>query len=185
MRPRYLLESFGSTIEECQLKDMGFVGNEFTWERSRGTTEWIQQRLDRGFSNHEWQNMFPRASVKVLEVSTSDHLPLLLELNRLMYVPKSKKFRFENGWIREEQCLKLVQESWNQTEGMSITEKVEYYCLKLEEWGGGRMQEIRKKIQNCRRLMRKTRSRRDSNGVRLYDEAMWEFLKLLEQLEIY
>ncbi|XP_074354363.1 uncharacterized protein LOC141693242 [Apium graveolens] len=184
-QPRLLMEGFKETIAGCHLKDMGYMGNEFTWERFRGTSAWIQERLDRGFSNQEWRNIFPRATIKVLEVSTSDHMPLFLEPNRLVYVPKVKKFRFENAWIREEQCLKVVQESWNQTEGKSIVDKVEYCCLKLEEWGGGRMQEVRKQIQECRRIMRQFRSRRDSSGVRKYDEARWEFLKLLEQQEVY
>lgn len=90
--------------------------------------------------------MFPRAMITVLEVSTSDHMPLFLELNRLVYVPKARRFRFENVWIRDEQYLKVVQESWSQTEGRSIVEKVEFCGLKLEEWGGGKMQKVRKKI---------------------------------------
>ena len=42
---------------------MGFVGNEFTWERSRGQYNWIQECLDRGLANQSWQNMFPDAQV--------------------------------------------------------------------------------------------------------------------------
>lgn len=81
--------------------------------------------------------MFPRATVKVIEVSTSDHMPLFLELNKFMYAPKKKHLCFENMWIKEEQCLNLVQESWTQATGRSIVEKMDYCCLKLEEWGGG------------------------------------------------
>lgn len=89
----------------------------------------------RGLANQEWRNMFSQATVKVVEVSVSDHLSLFLELNRMRYVPKSRRFKFENMWIKEEQCSKLVQDSWVQNAGRSIVEKVEYCCLKLEEWG--------------------------------------------------
>lgn len=133
---RVLLEGFKAAVYESGLDDLGFIGNEYTWEKSRGSRRWVQERLDRGLANQEWHNMFSQATVKVLEVSTSDHMPLFLELNRMRYVPKSRRFKFENMWIKEEQCSKLVQDSWIQNAGRSIVEKVEYCCLKLEEWGG-------------------------------------------------
>ncbi|KAL8107899.1 hypothetical protein AgCh_024343 [Apium graveolens] len=42
--PRYLLEGFNNTIMECGLEDLGFNGSAFTWEKSRGTEAWIQER---------------------------------------------------------------------------------------------------------------------------------------------
>lgn len=129
--------------------------------------------------------MFPQATVKVLEVSTSDHIPLFLELNKLKYAPRTRRFRFENIWIKGEQCIKLVQDSWEQNAGRSIIEKVEYCCLKLEEWGGGKIKEMKIKIQNYRKEMRNCRSRRDAYGVKKYNEARWEFLQLLEKQEVY
>lgn len=79
----------------------------------------------------------------------------------------------------------MIQDSWDQTEGRSILEKVQYCSLKLEEWGGGYMKEVRRSLQKCRDLMKKFRSRRDREGIRKYDDARWEFLKLLEKQEIY
>lgn len=77
--------------------------------------------------------MFPNAEVQVLKVSTSDHLPILLHLNMQVYVVKSRKFKFENVWIRDADCLNLVQDSWS-TDGLeNILDKIEYCCLKLDE----------------------------------------------------
>ncbi|XP_074336391.1 uncharacterized protein LOC141673539 [Apium graveolens] len=147
--PRYLLEGFNNTIMECGLEDLGFNGSAFTWEKSRGTEAWIQERLDR------------------------------------VYVPKVRRFRFKNLWIRETECINVVKNSWNRNEEGCIFEKIEYYCLKLEEWGGGKLKELKVKIKNCRGVLRKLRSRRDGYGVRRYNEVRWEFLKLLEQQEVY
>lgn len=91
-----------------------------------------------GLDNQECRDMFPRATVKVIKVSTSDQMPLFLELNKLIYAPKKKRFCFENMWIKEEHCLNLVQESWTQATGRSILGKMDYCCLKLEEWGGSK-----------------------------------------------
>lgn len=54
--------------------------------------------------------------------------------------------------------MNLVKSSWNTNELGSILEKIEYWCLKLEEWGGGKVKEMSSKIKNCRWTMRKLRS---------------------------
>lgn len=41
------------------------------------------------------------------------------------------------------------------------------------------------KIKDYRRLLKQYRSRRDGYGVKKYDEVRWEYLKLLEQQEVY
>lgn len=35
--PRRLMEGFSEAISDCGLQDLGFTGDIFTWERSRGT----------------------------------------------------------------------------------------------------------------------------------------------------
>lgn len=72
--PRYLCEGFANAITDCNLSDLGFRGERFTWERGRGSSTWVQERLDRGLATQSWKDLFPRAEIQVLEVSTSDHL---------------------------------------------------------------------------------------------------------------
>ncbi|XP_074361982.1 uncharacterized protein LOC141702184 [Apium graveolens] len=124
--PRNLLEGFHNTVIDCGLEDLGFTGCEFTWERYRGTPRWIQERLDRGLANQGWRLLFPNAEIQVLEVSTSDHLPLILQLNKQVFAQKAKRFRFENIWIKEADCRNLVQNSWNSNDLGNILEKIEY-----------------------------------------------------------
>ncbi|XP_074346272.1 uncharacterized protein LOC141685047 [Apium graveolens] len=76
-------------------------------------------------------------------------------------------------------------ESWNINGLDNILGKIEYCCLKLEEWGGGTVKELSNKIKNCRGIMIRFRSRRDAYGVRKYNETREEFLKLLERQEVY
>lgn len=135
--PRALLEGFTEVVNECQLLGLGYTGTKFTWEKSRGTERWIQERLDRGLANQQCRDLFPAAET-VLEVTTSDHLPLSLQLNKQIYVPRRPRFRFENMWIRDKDYLSIIQECWNAMNGNDIMEKIQYCCFKLEEWGGGR-----------------------------------------------
>lgn len=84
------MNGFQKAIEDCNLIDLGFVGEMYTWEKSGGSVRWVQERLDRGMANKAWKNLFPAAEVRVLEVSTSDHLPLFLNLNRHVFMPREK-----------------------------------------------------------------------------------------------
>ncbi|KAL8132598.1 hypothetical protein AgCh_008177 [Apium graveolens] len=121
--PEMLLEGFLRVVNECNLSDLSYSGSEFTWDKSRGTEAWIQERLDGGLTNNEWKTLFPEAEVK---------------------------------------------DSWNQVEGRNIVDEVEYLSMQLEEWGGGRMKELRTEIQNLRREMRKFRPRGAAKGNKSY-----------------
>lgn len=133
--PRYLLDGFSEAIKDCVLIDLYYIEEKYTWEKSRESDRWIQERLDKGLANKEWREPFPCAEVRVAEVSTSDHLPLCLQLNRLIYVPRGRRFKFENVWIREQECRNIIQESWNMGGVEDIMEKMVRCCAKLEEWG--------------------------------------------------
>lgn len=74
---------------------------------------------------------------------------------------------------------------WNNNYGPDLMGKILRCCASLEEWGGGLLKDMKVKILNYREEMQKYRSRRDRRGVRLYDEARWNFLKLLEKQEIF
>lgn len=123
-RPRHLLEGFSEAVRDSGLVDLGYMGEKYTWERSRGTENWIQERLDRGLATKEWTELFPSAEVQVLEVSTSDHMPLYLHLNRRVYMPKPKRFKFENLWIHEQECRNIIQDCWNREGVDEILDKM-------------------------------------------------------------
>lgn len=183
--PYALLAGFSETVMECGLSDLGYTGEKFTWERARGTEGWIQERLDRGLSTKEWLELFPDAEVRVLEVSISDHMPLYLQLNRKIYVPKDKRFHFENMWIQEKDCRNIIEDCWKNGDSNDLLEKMARCCARLEEWGGGMLREMKLRIVNCRKEMQRLRSRRDEVGIRRYGEIRWEFLKLLDKQEVY
>lgn len=65
----------------------------------------MQERLDRGLATQTWIYMFLDAVVKVVEVSTSHHLPLFLELNKKVYMLKVKRFLFERRVLQFGQGL--------------------------------------------------------------------------------
>lgn len=74
-----LIEGFQEVLEDCNLLYMNLTGHQFTWERGVGTEDWIEIRLDRALVTVAFLNMFKNATLTNLEVSTSDHIRLLLE----------------------------------------------------------------------------------------------------------
>ncbi|MBA0845889.1 hypothetical protein Goarm_023112 [Gossypium armourianum] len=48
------MEAFRKALEECNLSDIGFNENWFTWERGNLPETSIQERLDRGGATEEW-----------------------------------------------------------------------------------------------------------------------------------
>lgn len=183
--PRNLLSGFSEAISDCELVDLGYEGDKFTWERFRGTDKWVVERLDRGFANKDWIDLFPSAVVQVHEISTSDHKPIFLQLNRRVYMPKERRFRFENLWIRENECRNIIQECWNKRGAYDLMGKLNECCLKLEKWGGGVVKHLKTKLQFYRKEMKRMSSRRDETGVREYNEARWNYLKLLEKQDVF
>lgn len=98
-QPLNLLTGFTTTLLDCGLMDLGYVGEKYTWEKSRGQQNWVQERLDRGAANQGCSDLFPLAEVWVIDIATSDHLPLFLSLNRKTYTSKGRRFCFENVWL--------------------------------------------------------------------------------------
>ncbi|KAK1362169.1 hypothetical protein POM88_046643 [Heracleum sosnowskyi] len=81
-------------------EDMPLIGYPFTWERCRGTENWVEVRLDRALVSESFLHLFKGAKLINLEVSTSDHCHILLEPDDCSSVRTVKPFRFENAWLR-------------------------------------------------------------------------------------
>lgn len=56
MYSSHFMSAFRDAMEECNLSDLGYTGDRFTWHRGL-----IRERLDRAISNDKWNDMFPAA----------------------------------------------------------------------------------------------------------------------------
>ena len=77
--PQWKLNNFRAIVSNSGLIDLGMDGHQFTWKRSRGTTAWVEECLDRALATPAWVHLFPRAKVLCLSNSSSDHLPIFLD----------------------------------------------------------------------------------------------------------
>ena len=70
--------AFKETLLHCGLEDLGYHGYPFTWRNGRPGEAFVEVRLDRACTLLEWRSVFPSAKVAHLQVSYSDHDPLLV-----------------------------------------------------------------------------------------------------------
>jgi hypothetical protein len=68
------MQAFQDALTDCELEDLGYSGDSYTWERER-----IRERLDRAVANGAWNIMHPGAVLQHLEYTRSDHRPILLD----------------------------------------------------------------------------------------------------------
>ncbi|XP_019170410.1 PREDICTED: uncharacterized protein LOC109165884 [Ipomoea nil] len=55
--PDSLLRGFGETIEECGLTQLPMSGYPYTWEKGKGTSNWIEERLDKVLATQSWREL--------------------------------------------------------------------------------------------------------------------------------
>lgn len=54
VHPQNLLDGFKKAVEDCNLVELDLMGGQFTWEKSRGSSDWVRERLDRAFASPSW-----------------------------------------------------------------------------------------------------------------------------------
>lgn len=78
--PKHLLDGFRSTIEDCNLTKIELTRGEFTWEKEKGTSNWVREKLDRAFATRSWWYRFTLCKLSVVHSTYSDHDPIILDL---------------------------------------------------------------------------------------------------------
>jgi hypothetical protein len=141
---------FRNTLNHCDLQDLGYTGDIFTWNNKQSETQLIKERLDRFLANSEWANQFPSYQNSHLLRFKSDHSPILLEFNHCLPLcqnkPRSRIMRFEQVWIRDDQHFQVVKDAWVNNSGPTY-EKLEKTLHSLNRWGSSRFGIIPRKIQ--------------------------------------
>lgn len=108
------MAAFNEALVDCGLTDLGFEGTPFTWTNNQCAPRTIRCRLDRVCMDQQTRARFPTVLVTHVEQPGSDHIPILLRLEkpRSFSIPRSKPFRFEDMWVRQDGCEEIVRRIW-------------------------------------------------------------------------
>ena len=137
-RAQSCLDCFKGSLEVCELDDIGFSGDIFTWrnKQTTGNTH-IRERLDRAVANARWRMKFPLMHVKNGDPYHSDHRPVVLSTEMIQRGGGGGcGFKFEASWIKEEGCRKIIEEAWALREGVGccLGESLRGVAASLKDW---------------------------------------------------
>ncbi|PRQ56718.1 putative RNA-directed DNA polymerase [Rosa chinensis] len=156
LRSVRLMNDMKEALVFCELDDIQFVGPRFTWRGIRGGEE-VRVRLDRFTCSLPWRDLFPASRVRHLDPSTSDHVPILLEVRiqkKRRKKRKKKRFKFEECWLLDETCKEVVKSSWESVSGVGPTQllwnRMQSTRAALESWSEKSFGCIRKEIAKIR-----------------------------------
>lgn len=183
--PLWLIQEFQEVRDDCCLTDMKMYGYHYTWERGQGTDRWVEIRLDRALVSQDWLDTFQEARLTNLEVSTSDHCPLFLEPVVENVVVRSKRFCFENAWLRDPMCSKIVEDAWMSNVKGSFQDKITAYSSSLASWGQDITGNFNKRIEQSKNIIRTVRGIRDVLSIKKFEDESKRLTEVLTQKEVF
>jgi hypothetical protein len=98
---------FNSIIEMHGLIDLDLSDRLYTWSNNRNNPTF--EKLDRFLVNPDWDLMFHNATVRGLDRSLSDHVPLVLQTEEKK-IPH--EFRYELSWKFRPKFKDIVRTNW-------------------------------------------------------------------------
>lgn len=145
-QPRRLIDGFREAAEVSGLKDLGFDGYQYTWERSRGTPNWVEAKLDRVLASDSWSEQFNEARAASVIATKSDHLPIHLQIFSIDSRKYKTRFRFENLWLKESLCREVMIQSWTNTQGQHLLDRIGRCGKAIWNWGKSFAKDFQKRI---------------------------------------
>jgi exonuclease III len=111
-RAQSCMDRFKNALEDCELHDLGFSGDVFTWRNKQLKKDnYIRERLDRAIANDGWRTCFPLFHVRNGDPYHLDHRPVIISTEKGVSGERWRgptQFRFEANWLKEEQCREVV-----------------------------------------------------------------------------
>ncbi|XP_074342861.1 uncharacterized protein LOC141680570 [Apium graveolens] len=110
---------------------------------------------------------------------TADHVEV--RLDRALV----KRFRFENAWLREPMCQKIVEEVWSSGMSRSFYEKLEECSKILSSWGKDITGSFKNRIHQCKRAIKFLKGRRDDLSLATLKKEQKQLSEIYAQQEVF
>jgi hypothetical protein len=147
--PNWLCNGFRSAVSDCDLTDIHLEGYPYTWIKSRGSPEVIEERLDRAMANTLWLTSYPGVKLVNLISSHSDHSPILLQNSPIILNSRNYSFRFENNWLKEDDINEVVVDAWGGERDADIIARTASCAEKLKWWGRRKRMRFKQEVAEC------------------------------------
>ncbi|CAH9113540.1 unnamed protein product [Cuscuta epithymum] len=183
--PNSLMDNFNKALEDCFLFDLGAQGRFFTWEKGRGTENWVEERLDRAVAEADWCLLYPYAVVRNMEVLTSDHSAIFIDTEKPQVRRRRRSFMFENAWLKDSGCRGVVKQCWSFTQGEEVPNRLKFCAGELKAWGGVFGKRIAKDIDRLKIHLGNLRGKYDAVSLKEFKITDSKLHALLHQQHTY
>lgn len=123
-------------MKVSKLQEQKLIGGYFTWSNKSRKQDKKESKIDRTFSNQNWQSTWPQSHCQLYLGGSSDHLAMIISNRQILKKPDP--FRFLNPWMDQEGYDKIMEETWNmQIEGsysFILTRKLKVVKVATKEW---------------------------------------------------
>ena len=157
------IQGFRDTVDICMLMDLGYKGRFWTFEKKIAGGAYARVRLDRALASASWMTRFPRASVTHLTSATSDHGPILVNLDDTHNTTRPKHtFRYEVMWESHDTWKETITNSWNAANaGYGVgdfRDKLLSITNDLSKWSKETFGSVRKEIKHIKTQLESLRN---------------------------
>jgi hypothetical protein len=185
-RPPSYMQAFRDALSDCELEDLGYSGDPFTWKRGR-----MRQRLDRAVATQSWLVQHPGAMVKHLGYIKSDHWPILLDTDYQTGVAHQWPGPrwFEAKWLRDKNLREVVQNAWNGASHVipegNVLGRLSHLHGALHDWDNSVLKAPKKRLWRAQREFEKAVSGIISDESEAKAKEIADLIEmLLEQEEV-
>uniref|UniRef100_A0A8R7TP82 Endonuclease/exonuclease/phosphatase domain-containing protein n=1 Tax=Triticum urartu TaxID=4572 RepID=A0A8R7TP82_TRIUA len=163
-RAQSQMEGFRLALVDCGLKDLGFIGDKYTWRNHSDASRYIKERLDRAVGSRSWCARFPHCKVVNGDPRHSDHRPVTIHIKGVVGAQKFRRrahnFRFEARWLQEEDCEAIVNNAWAKAKRRgetTIQGMLSMVAGDLKNWDANVLGDLQKRIKDLKKELEEVR----------------------------
>jgi hypothetical protein len=150
--------NFREILSHCDLHDLNFVGQPWTFNNKQEAGKNVRVRLDCAVASPSWMSWFPAASLRHISSSRSDHHPILLDIeDENKGKARQQIDRYEMMWEQEELLYEEVKMAWDGGGDMQnlgdIRDTLKSVMTSLKKWGQVKFGAVSKEINKIKRRM--------------------------------
>jgi hypothetical protein len=172
-RPQGCMDKFREALEHCELHDLGFEGDAFTWRNnSHDGSKFIKERLDHAVATEAWCAIFPGARVINDDHRHSDHRSIILEFEEDRNLGERRggprPLRFEAAWLEEVNCREVVRNAWGREldgRGGHVSDAIRGVAADLKDWKHSSLGNLEKRIASTKKELERCRRQNISQQV--------------------
>jgi hypothetical protein len=174
------------------VRQIYMFGGFFTWSNNQANP--TLERLDSILVSKEWEGMYPTVLVFKKPMEFSNHNPVILDSGSAQAC-KSREFRFELSWLRQEGFLPKIKEIWlAPTRDRLALNRVMFKLKKvkifLKGWEYNLAGSRKKRKQNIERMIMVIEEKEESGSIPIEllkrgIDLKVELIKILEEEELH